>query len=133
MKRALVAGLLILLVGTSLFAQPEKKQLYVKSVPIVKIYIHQLGYKVYYIKHNADIAHFYVPVSWLIGAGNRGSIVWGQKAEYPYFSIYWEDGKFSYIKLFLRRNLREDYWGVLNVASDLVRDKFEIDDLKLEF
>ena len=133
MKRALAVGLLMLLFGASLFAQPQEKQIYAKSVPIVKIYTHQLGYKIYYIEQNSDIGYFYVPVSWFIGAGSRGSIIWGLKPEHPYFSIYWEDGKFSYIKLFLGRNLREDSWGVLTDAPSLIKDKFEIEELVLEF
>jgi len=135
MKKALFILLVALLLGCSVlvFAQQQQKDVYVKSVPIVKILSHRLGYKVYYLKQNMDLASFYAPVEWFVGTAGKGKIVWGRKPEYPYFTVVWEDGEFLYIKLYLFENMDHDSWGVFKAADSQVRDVFDIEAPKLEF
>jgi hypothetical protein len=134
MKKALFALLVAVLLGCSvmIFAQ-QPKDVYVKSVPIVKILSHRLGYKVYYLKQNMDLASFYAPVQWFVGTAGKGKIIWGRKPEYPYFTIVWENGEFLYIKLFLFENYDHDSWGTLKAADSQVREVFDVDAPKLEF
>ena len=131
-KKLFLALFMCVLFCVSLFGQ-EEIDLFVKSVSIVKILSHPLGYKVYYLKANADFDSFYVPVEWFRGAANKGAIIWGRAPEYPYFSIFWQNKEFSYIKLFLNENLAHDSWGVLEANRDVVKDKFAIETLELKF
>jgi hypothetical protein len=124
--------LILLLSSVSLSAQ-QKKDIYVKSVPIIKILSHKLGYKIFFLKQNMDITSFYAPVEWFMGVANKGAIIWGNGREYPYFTVVWEDGKFSYLKLFLKENMMDESWGVLNASVAEVKDEFEIEEPIFEF
>jgi hypothetical protein len=133
MRKLLCAAILMgFLLASSVFGQQDA-DLFVKSVPILKVLSHPLGYKVYYQKANADFGFFYVPVNWFRGAAGKGAIIWGNEADYPYFSIYWRNKEFFYIKLFLKEDMAHDTWGVLEADISDVKDKFDIETLKVEF
>ncbi len=131
-KLLYVAILMGLLLTFPVFGQ-ENPNLFVKSVSILKILSHPLGYKIYYQKTNTDFDFFYVPVNWFRGAANKGTIIWGKSPDYPYFSIFWKDAEFYYLKLFLKENMADDTWGALEADISDVKDKFDIETLKLEF
>lgn len=128
--RRLFVGLILLAAGVSLFAQNQAGDagsVYVRTMPIIKIYTHQLGYKIYYVTDRGDTASFYAPLEWFHQTGGKGSIIYGLGAQYPYFSIYWVDKKFSHIKLYLIESMLSDTWGVLKEPASQVADKFKID------
>ena len=131
-KLLYVAILMGLLLTSSVFGQ-ESSDFFVKSVSILKILSHPLGYKIYYQKVNADFVFFYVPVNWFRGAANKGAIIWGNEPDYPYFSIFWSNAEFYRLKLFLKDNMADDSWGTLKADISEVKDKFDIETLKLEF
>jgi hypothetical protein len=134
MKRIVFLLVLFVLLFSSLllFGQ-QQKDIYAKSVPILKILSHKLGYKIFFLTDTMEISSFYTPVSWFYGQANKGRIVWGREREYPYFTVIWEDGKFSYIKLFLQENLMHDSWGPLEASVAEVKDKFEIEEPNFKF
>ena len=135
MKKVLWILLLVLLAfsASSLFGQVRDEDPYYRSVPIVKILNHPLGYKVYYLKMNMDVGSFYAPIDWFVGVANKGSIVWGRSEEYPYFTVYWNKGEFAYIKLFLVDNLKHDSWGVLASTSAAMESLFDIEEPQIDF
>jgi len=106
--------------------------MFVKTMPISKIYTHKLGYKVVYLKNDLDFAEFYVPLKWFDMADRKAVIVRGVDPSYPYFSIFWKEGEFHSIKLYVRSDLQDISWGTLRLLPD-ISDKFEIDVLELEF
>lgn len=116
----------------SLYAQEQDTKLFVKTVSIIKIYSHSAGYKVLYLKSNMDLGEFYVPMRWFTGTGGKGEIVWGDQLSYPYFSIFWVDGKFDHIRLYLHKNLDSESWGMLKEAS-VDEGIFEVEELNLQF
>jgi hypothetical protein len=134
MKRVLLV-LFVLALGSSVFAQERPKDVQnitVRTVPIVKIYSHQLGYKVYYVGTRGTVSSLYLPVEWFENAGGKGQVTYGLGAQYPYMSIYWVDKKFNHIKLFLIESALSDTWGVLREAPSEIADKFKVDEPKLE-
>ena len=133
-KLILVVGLLAL--ALPLFAQSRPRDVdsvYVRTMPIIKIYSHQLGYKIYYLTARGEVDSFYAPIEWFTQAGGKGGIAYGMGPQYPYLSIYWVDKKFSHIKLFLVESPLSDTWGVLRGASFQVADLFKVDEPKLKF
>ena len=123
----------LLLSASSVFGQVRDEDPFYRSVPIVKILSHELGYRVFYLKINMELGSFYAPVDWFVGVANKGAIVWGRSPEFPYFTIYWNKGQFSYIKLFLMENLHDDSWGVLRGDPAVLREKFDIEEPEIEF
>jgi hypothetical protein len=138
MKKTFALALIVsvmLVMTASVFAQsaPKKPDVFVRTVPIIKILTHQLGYKIYYTDTRGNMNHFYVPVKWFTTAGGRGSITYGNGPKYPYFSIYWLDNEFSHIKLFLVENVASETWGVLTARNSAVQDKFDVEAPEIEF
>lgn len=126
------AALLFLSGAVALQAQSEDEQIFVKTVPIVKIYAHPFGYKVLYLKSDLELGECYLPLEWFFKAGGKGDIVWGYDSDYPYFSVFWKNGKFDHIRLYLLEYMGSETWGRLSGGEEL-RPKFRIDTLELEF
>jgi len=133
MKRTvLLVALVFLVLGVfAANAQEQDPKLYVKTVSIMKILNHALGYKVLYLKSNMDVGEFYVPHSWF-KAGDKAELVLGNGPAFPYFSVFYRDGKFDHIKIYAAENIRHLSWGRLKrQVGD--SSKFEVETLDLEF
>ena len=133
-KLILLIAILLIVSGVSAFA--ETSGYYVKTIPIVKVYDHSSGYKVAYLKSNLDFAYLYIPKKWFdvsaeTGEAPKAELVLGKDSAYPYFSIFWKEGKFDHIRLYLQSNLNDPSWGDSNPNVD-ISDKFKIDTLNLE-
>ena len=133
MKRTtvLVVLIFILLGGLAVTAQEQNPRIYVKTVSIMKILNHSLGYKVLYLKSSMEVGEFYVPHSWF-KAGGKAELILGYTPAFPYFSVFYRDGKFDHIKLCAHDNIQHLSWGQLKTqAGD--SSKFEVETLDLEF
>ena len=111
MKRA-IACLLLLMLGFLAFGQ-EQPDVYVVSVPILKIFSHPEGYKVLYMRSNMQVDELYIPHRWLSKSGGKAEIVFGKEPSYPYFSAFYRDGKFDFIRLYVIEDIRDLTWGIL--------------------
>jgi hypothetical protein len=128
---------LLLTIFLSGFLYAEESGFYVKTVPIARVYMHKLGYRVVYQKSDLNFAVFYVPKRWFDLSGTereepKAELVLTNERTVPYFSIFWKDGQFSHIRLYLHRDLQHDSYGDLKDPTSL-DDKFNIESLDLEF
>ena len=134
-KLILLIAILMLIASTGAFAESSKY--YVKTIPIIRVYDHPLGYKVVYMKSDFDLYAIYLPKDWFRVAAQTGEdpkaeLVAGNDPSYPYFSVFWEDGEFSHIRLYLNNDLMHNSWGDIDPNIDLT-EKFKVETLKLEF
>ena len=111
MKRA-IACLLLLTLAFLAFGQ-EQPQVYVKSVPILKILSHPEGYKVIYMRSDMQADVFYIPHRWLSKTGGKAEMVFGRDPSFPYFSVFYRDGKFDFIRLYVISDVKDVTWGIL--------------------
>jgi len=116
----------------------QSSDMYVKSVPISKVYNLKLGFRIVYMKSNTQMQVFYVPDTWfetaaITGSAPKAEVIYGNEDAYPYFSIFWANGKFDHIRLYLKSNLEDPSWGGINPAWGNLDDKFKVDTLKLDF
>ena len=133
MKRAVslvVAGTL-LLVGISAFAQAQTpqtsspqqaypKEAYVKNVPLIRIFVHPLGYKLLYWRSDTTIGEMYVPLKWFTGGVTAtAEITYGITPDRPYVSIAWVDGKFDHITINAQEDMMGPTWGILDASVNL--------------
>ena len=133
MKRgALLVALLFLMLGiTSVSAQQQEPEIYVKTVPIMQILNHSLGYKILYLKSSMDVGEFYVPHSWF-KAGGKAELILGTDPSYPYFSVFYTDGEFDHIKLYAQESIGHLSWGKLR-SREGDSEKFDIETLDIEY
>lgn len=147
MKRAvsvLFAGI-VLLAGIPAFAQTQPaqpqsaqaqgypKEAYVKNVPLIRVYVHPLGYKLTYFKSNMQIGEMYIPLSWFnLGVTSKAEISYGPDQDRPYVSISWVDGKFERVMIKARSDMMGPTWGTLSAATDLTA-QFNVQEPPREF
>jgi hypothetical protein len=103
----------LLALGMAAFGQ-EAADVYVISLPILKILSHPEGYKVLYMR-NSDmkVDEFYIPHRWLGKAGGKAEIVFGNDPSFPYFSVFYRNGKFDFVRLYVLDNVSDVTWGIL--------------------
>jgi hypothetical protein len=133
MKRTvmLIALVLLILGVFAVNAQEQDPTLYVKTVSIMKILNHALGYKILYLKSTMEVGEFYVPHSWF-KAGGKAELILGNGPAFPYFSVFYRDGEFDHIKIYAAENIGNLSWGRLKrQVGD--SSKFDIETLDLEF
>ncbi len=133
-KLILLISVLLLITTTGVFAGISPY--YVRTVPIIKIYDTNLGYRVVYMKSDFKLHAIYLPKTWFTVAAATGEIpkaelVAGTDSTYPYFSVFWKDGKFSHIRLYLQSDLNHESWGDIDPNLDLT-DKFNVETLDLK-
>ena len=132
-KLILLIAIVILVASTGVFA--DTSEYYVRTIPIIKVYSHNLGYRVVYMKSNFDLHVIYLPKAWFNVAAQTGEepkaeLVAGRDSTYPYFSVFWEGGVFSHIRLYLHSDLNHDSWGDMDPTWELT-DKFKVETLNL--
>ncbi|QEN04072.1 hypothetical protein EW093_04945 [Thiospirochaeta perfilievii] len=133
-KRAL--SILLLLLTTIMLTSATKSPYYAKSVVITKVFPHSKGYKVYYLTNDLNTKEAYLP-SYLFeeqkdDTRERSKLFQGYDKAFPYMTIFWKDGEFSHVKLYLKSDYGDPTWGVFTNQSD--QDEFfENADLKFDF
>jgi hypothetical protein len=134
MRRTAIVAILVLLVCSAAFAQQnDDRDVYVKSVRIARVYPHALGYRILYFKSTLEYAEMYVPLKWFsFGGEGKANVIWGESAEFPYLTIYYVDGKFDRILLYLHANMHDVTWGTLPPGIDLAR-QFDVQEPPRDF
>ena len=138
-KAGFVLAAILLLTSLPSFAQQaysstnNPKDAYYKIVPMLKVWSHQLGYMVQFWTTKNQIAQMYIPLTWFNqGVNSKADIFYGNLPEIPYVVIYWVDGKFDHVNLYVRNDFNSLSWGVLNQAGDL-SSQFNVQDVPKEF
>jgi hypothetical protein len=138
MKKAgfVLAASLLLLTSLPSFAQQaysNPKDAYYKIVPIIKVWMHPLGYMVQFWTSKSKISEIYIPLTWFNkGIESKADIVYTLGPEYPYLTIYWVDGKFDHLTLYAVDSYNSLTWGVLSQTEDLT-SQFNVQDVPREF
>ncbi len=133
MKKNILVILILLCVSTAVFAEATESPYYVKSVPIVKVYSVEQGYRLVYMNSSMKYSAVYVPIEWFGGAAAKAEVVYGRSESYPYFSIFWKDGAFDHIRLYLKSDRTDLTWGDVDSTDD-ISGKFEgVESIELKF
>lgn len=128
--------ILILLITTILLSSATTSPYYTKSVVITKVFPHKLGYKVFYMANDLVNREAYLPNSMFgeqkSGDTERSRIFSGYDKAYPYMTIFWRDGVFSHVKLYIKSDYGDTTWGAFANPSDH-DDRFRNAELKFDF
>lgn len=109
------------------FASAAESPMFAKVVPIQKVTSHEKGYKVTYFTSHSDLRTIYVPLEWFYQISEyktsdgfiKAEIVRGAGAAYPYMQVFWKDGKFHHLRLFVMDDYNDRSWGIVNPAENL--------------
>ncbi len=141
MKKAgfVLAASLLLLTSLPSFAQQayssatNPKDAYYKVVPLLKVWMHPLGYLVQYWTSKSKVAEMYFPYTWFNqGVNSKADLVYSQDAGVPYVAIFWVDGKFDHMKIYALDYYDSPTWGILETVTDRSA-KFNVDEVPRNF
>jgi hypothetical protein len=112
----------------------NESEYYPVFVQLEKVYNYSKGYVVTYRKGPLQMANAYLPMEWFTGTSSKGQVVrQGSANTWPRLVVYYKDGKFSHLRLYVHRDRNHQTWGVAR-TSDELDAKFEnVEDVKLEF
>ena len=133
MKRAIPLLLVLFVLGAAAaFAQEQESKIYVKTVAILKILSCSEGYKVLYMKGDMQVGEIYLPHGWFGKAGGQAEIVFGHDPTYPYFSVFYKDGKLDFIRLYVMEDVKDLTWGILKRTEEEL-NRFKVDTLQIVY
>ena len=128
MKRAALVFVLIAIVVCALAA--ETSAFYPVRIDVVKVYSHADGFRVIYRTGSSTVSAVYLPSRWFV-SGGKAELVRGHDTSFPYMTVFYKDGKFDHLRLYVLANQTDPTWGILTPSEGA--GKFDSDDLKLEF
>jgi hypothetical protein len=128
MKRATIVIVLTAFIACALAA--ETSAFYPVRIDVVKVFSHSDGFRVVYRKGSADVAAVYLPARWFV-SGGKAELVRGNDTSFPYMSIFYKDGKFDHLRLYVLADQHDPTWGILEPSEGA--GKFASEDLKIEF
>jgi hypothetical protein len=140
MKKLTVAVVfaVFLVIGSSAFAQNERREqeseYYYKNITLEKIFPYRNGYIVQYRRGINTIDKAYLPMAWFTSSAGRGEIITlPQVKAWPSLSIYYKNGKFSHVRLYVHHVVNHQTWGVIPQNVDIDSYFENVDDLPIKF
>jgi hypothetical protein len=79
------------------------------------------------------MARAYIPMEWFVDSAGRGEIITLPKGKtWPSMSVYYKEGEFSHVRLYVHRSPAHQTWGIIpqNVNIDSRFEDVETLDLK---
>ena len=124
MKRVIFL-LIVLAVVSPVFSQNntnERSSMYYVNVRVERIYPSVEGYIVQYLKNNSQIAIIGIPMEWFIDAAGRAELLQLPAGKnWPTMSVFFVDGEFSHLRLYVHRVKSHVTWGAVPQGADLAR------------
>ena len=138
--RFLVALAITLMAALPISAQSNESrfqnesEFYYVNVPIEKIFPYRKGYVVVYRKGMNQFVQAYLPQDWFLGAAATGDVIQiGSGTLWPSMTVYYQNGEFSHVRLYVRKERSHITWGNIPQGVNL-DDRFEnVTELRLEF
>ena len=141
MKKLIIAAVFAVFfsVGLPIFAQnipdDKKSEYYYINVSLEKIWPYRKGYVVQYRKGLYQTARAYLPAEWFTNAASTGEIITLPRGNaWPSMSVYFKEGEFSHVRLYVHRWADHVTWGNIpqNVNIDSNFENVETVDLQFK-
>ncbi len=121
---AVFVSVMLLVFALAVQASAEEPRPYVRTISLERVYTHSAGYMVVYRTSRLETVETYIPARWFEQAAGRGQLVFTQRRAAPYMQVYYDDGEFSHVRLFVRSNTAHPSWGFLPNRPE-VRERFD--------
>ena len=139
MKKFVIAVVLFVIIagGMSVFAESSKRnesEYYYVNITLEKVWPYRAGYIVQYRKGLGQLGRLYIPNEWFTKSAGKAEIIGLPKGpNWPSISVYYKEGEFSHLRLYVHRWHGHESWGVVpqNVNIDSQFD--DIETLKVQF
>lgn len=131
MRRFVITLLLLILVfpAARIAAQEQQQQdgenesdLYVTTVYANRVLTHRLGYKVLYQQEDLTLGEAFLPSRWFGATTGKAEMVSTFSDAAPYMEIYYRNGEFAYVRLYVRSDPNHVSWGSLKPGEATAED-----------
>ena len=136
MKKLIIA-LVFLAVISPVFARPDpshnQSDMYYVNVTVERVFPTGMGYIVQYRSGSTSIGTVGIPLEWFTAAAGRAELInLPPGRSWPSMSIFYRDGVFSHVRLYVHRSKAHQTWGNLPMFTD-VSMFFNPDTLEIVF
>jgi hypothetical protein len=136
--KKLIVVLIFMAVISPVFAQNYSSgssgNMYYHNVPIEKIYMSGPGYVVQYRKGVNEVGTVGLPYEWFTKAGSYAEIMkLPPGADWPSMSVFYKDGSFNYVRLYVHSSKRHTTWSVVPQGADVSRFFGDMEAFKIDF
>jgi hypothetical protein len=116
-------------------SEDRRSEYYYVNVTLERIYPYRRGYVVLYQKSGmGEMARAYLPIEWFTDTGGRGELLYlGSGPAWPSLTVYYKNGEFSHVRLYVRRSTSHVTWGTVGPGVNIDSEFDNVDDLRLEF
>ena len=124
--------------GSHLFAQtiPEDREseFYYLNISIERIWPYRAGYIVQYRRGFFQHGRAYLPLEWFTSTASKGEIIKLPPGNaWPYMSVYYLNGEFSHVRLYVHRWASHPTWGNVPQTVNLTHEFDDIEGIRIDF
>ena len=120
--------LALALVTISAFGQIVESEYFVRTIYLNEVLAHRMGFKVNYTAADFSRVEVYIPNDWFTTAGGQAEIVYTPSESAPYMDVYYREGEFSHVRLFVKEDRNHLSWGRLEGEGN-VAARFDIESI----
>jgi hypothetical protein len=140
MKKLVFAAISVvfLAVGLPVSAQNRKderdSEYYYVNITLEKVFPYRKGYVVQYRKGQFGYGRAYLPASWFTDAGNKGEVITLPAGKvWPTLSVYYKNGEFSHVRLYIHRLASHESWGSIPQGVNIDKEFDAIETIVIEY
>ena len=140
MKKLVFAAIFVvfLAIGLPVFAQNQTgnkdSEYYYVNITLEKIFPHRRGYIVQYRKGDFQYGRTFLPAEWFTEPNSKGEVITLPPGpSWPSMSVYYRDGVFSHVRLYVHRWASHESWGSIPQNTKLDDQFDDLETIRIEF
>jgi len=115
-------------------SKKENPNVYYINVPVEKVWLAGTGYIIQYRKTTTQLGTVGIPYDWFTSPDSAAELVRLPKGpNWPNMSVFYIDGKFSHVRLYLHWLKSHQTMGVTPQGADVSRHFVEKDAFKFDY
>lgn len=107
----------------------KNSSMFVHTIYLDTVYTHSLGYKVTYTADDFTRRELYLPQPWFTQAGAKGQLVSTTSDAAPYMTVFYDEGEFSHVRLYVPADRDNLAWEVLREENP--EENFNVETITL--
>jgi len=130
----LIVGSVVSSLFAQTFSEEHTSRIFYQNVSVEKVYPTRRGYIIQYYRGGInDFGIISIPNEWFTDAASKAELVTLPPGKnWPTMTIFYKDGEFSHVRLYVHKNKRHQTWGNVPLPAD-VSKYFENIEMQFKF
>ena len=127
-----IVGLVVSSLSAQTVSEENTSKIYYYNVSVEKVYPTRRGYIIQYYRGGIkDFGTISIPNEWFTDAAGKAELITLPPGRnWPTMTIFYKDGEFSHLRLYVHRNKRHQTWGNVPLPADVSR---YFEDIEMQF